>query len=327
MSANIYDLVTDVIKFVSLSFATDSLVRSKTTNESTTQQENVTVSHAVTPGEFRLLQPIWDLRLGKEEYFASPLFPVVLSVTFYFSFCTPFMIFDLFGKNWKWVQKYKIQSNLDVTYAQVWDTLVLTFWNHVLFVFPAAAAQWVWTPDTVLPELAPTVLEFVWQQIAGLLIFDFQYYVWHWSHHKVRFLYKHVHGVHHRYNSPFVWVTQYLHPWELVTVGFLTTTNTWFFNCHPMTTWSYMIVSIIVSVEAHIGFDFPFTLNHFTVGFVGGAPKHDMHHLKPMTNFQPFFNHWDRIFGTFCPPMKAGGVKPNDLKEYERKQRETKKMR
>lgn len=327
MSGEVYDFVTDLVKFVGLSFTVDNVVRTKLSNESTTLQENVTISHAVTPDEFRLLQPIWDLRLGYESFFASPLFPVILSVGFYFTFCTPFMFFDLLGDKLPIIHKYKIQSNLEVTYAQIWDTLTLTFWNHVLFVLPASVAQWVWTPDTILPKLAPTVAEFFFQQIAGLLIFDFQYFVWHWSHHKVRFLYKHVHALHHRYNAPFVWVTEYLHPWELVTVGFLTTTNTWFFNCHPMTTWSYMVVSIIISVEAHIGFDFPFTLNHYTFGLIGGAPKHDMHHLKPMTNFQPWFNHWDKIFGTFCPPMKAGGVKPEPLQEYERKQRETKKMR
>ncbi|XP_033749572.1 cholesterol 25-hydroxylase-like protein 1, member 2 [Pecten maximus] len=275
----------------------------------------------------RILQAIWDLRLGREEFLRSPLFPVFLSVVFYFSFCTPFMIIDLIGKKWTWMQSFKLQTNKDVTLSQIFDTLGLTFWNHIVYILPAAVSQWIWTPDTELPELAPSMFEFVWHQIASLLVFDFQYFVWHWSHHRFRFLYKHIHAVHHRYHSPFCWVTQYLHPWELITVGFLTTTNTWFFNCHPLTIWSYMIVSIIVSVEAHIGFDFPFCLhNWFPFGVIGGAPKHDMHHLKPMTNFQPFFNHWDKLFATFCPAMQAGGVKPKTLLEYEHKHKETKKI-
>ena len=309
------------MKFASISTSIKDLVDSKT------QDESVNISHAVPAESDRLLQPIWDLRLGREEYFSSPLFPVFLSVTFYFSFCTPFMIADLWGKKWTWIQKYKIQSNLEVTPAQVMDTLSLTFWNHVLYVLPAATAQWVWTPATPLPRLAPTLLEFLWQQLAGLMIFDFQYFVWHASHHKVRFLYKHVHALHHRYHSPFCWVTQYLHPWELITVGFLTTTNTWCFDCHPLTIWSYMLLSIVISVEAHIGFDFPFTLNHvIPLGIIGGSPKHDMHHLKPTTNYEPFFNHFDRLCGTWCPTMRAGGVKPKELLDYERKQRETKKQ-
>lgn len=295
------------------------------TDYANTKHNESNISGTFMQEDQRFLQPIWDLRLGREDIVASPLFPVILSVMFYFSLCAPFMIIDLYGRKWKWIQKYKIRPELEVTSAQCRDTLTLTFWNHILFVLPSSCAQWVWTPLTPLPELAPTMFDFIWHQFAGLLIFDFQYFVWHWTHHKIRFLYKRVHAVHHRYHSPFCWVTQYLHPWELVTVGFLTTTNTWFFNCHPLTTWSYMLTSIMVSVEDHIGFDFPFTLNHLTNGFFGGAPKHDMHHMKPHTNYQPFFNHWDKIFGTFSPVMAAGGIKPLDLLEYERKRNDSKK--
>jgi cholesterol 25-hydroxylase len=110
--------------------------------------------------------------------------------------------------------QYKIQPDKPVTMAHIYDTLSLTFWNHVLFIMPASMAQWVWIPPTPLPSLAPTLWEFVWQQMAALVIFDFQYFVWHWTHHKFRFLYRAIHSVHHRYHSPFSWVTQYLHPWS-----------------------------------------------------------------------------------------------------------------
>ncbi|XP_012944098.2 cholesterol 25-hydroxylase-like protein 1, member 2 [Aplysia californica] len=213
-----------------------------------------------------------------------------------------------------------------VTADLIYDTLYLTFWNHILFIMPAAIGQMIWVLPTPLPGEAPTIFEFVWHQIAALFVFDFQYYVWHLTHHKIRFLYRHIHAVHHRYNSPFVWVTQYLHPWELVVVGFLTTTNTWFFNSHPLTVWSYMMVSILVSVEAHIGFDFPFLLHNLDpTGTIGGSPKHDMHHQKPLTNFQPFFNHFDKLFGSYCPAMSAGGKKSKALQDYERKVKDCKK--
>ncbi|XP_076465662.1 cholesterol 25-hydroxylase-like protein [Babylonia areolata] len=274
-----------------------------------------------------LLQPLWDLRQGHEALLASPLFPVVLSVVVYFGQCLPFMLVDMYCCQHQWYLRYKIQPKKRVTVPQVWDTLTLTFWNHVLFILPASMAQWVWVPQTPLPELAPPLWEFVWQQVAALFIFDFQYYVWHVTHHKVRFLYRTIHAVHHRYHAPFTWVTQYLHPWELITIGLLTTTNTWFFACHPLTTWSYMLVSITISVEDHLGFDFPYLLHNWSpFGIFGGAPKHDMHHQKPLTNMQPFFNHFDRLFGTYCPPMSAGGVKSKALLDWERRHEETKKQ-
>ena len=81
------------------------------------------------------------------------------------------------------------------------------------------------------------------------------------------------------------------------------------------------------SVEAHIGFDFPFLLHRVVpLGLFGGSPKHDMHHQKPLTNFQPFFNHFDRLLGFYCPPMSAGGIKSKALQDWERKYKETKKQ-
>uniref|UniRef100_A0A0B6Z0P5 Fatty acid hydroxylase domain-containing protein n=2 Tax=Arion vulgaris TaxID=1028688 RepID=A0A0B6Z0P5_9EUPU len=87
-----------------------------------------------------------------------------------------------------------------------------------------------------------------------------------------------------------------------------------------------MLLNIVVSVEAHIGFDFPFLLHNLDpTGIIGGSPKHDMHHQKPLTNFQPFFNHFDKMFGSFCPPMSAGGKKSKALLDYEKKAKDCKK--
>jgi cholesterol 25-hydroxylase len=53
----------------------------------------------------------------------------------------------------------------------------------------------------VLPDLAPTLFEFCWKPVAALVLFDLEYYVMHWSFHKSRFLYRHVHSLHHEYSS------------------------------------------------------------------------------------------------------------------------------
>jgi len=74
---------------------------------------------------------------------------------------------------------------------------------------------------------------------------------------------------------------------------------------------------IQVSVDAHIGYDLPF-LPHHWAPFWGGSIKHDMHHQRPLTNFQPFFNWWDRLFGTECPGQLAGGQKTKVLSDWEK---------
>ena len=227
-------------------------------------------------------------------------------------------MFDLYGKEWKWIQRYKIQPDRVVTWPAVLNAMLLTLWNHLLYILPVSVAQWVWTPDTDLPTLAPTLWSFCWQQYAALAIFDAEYFVWHYAHHKIRPLYRHVHSVHHHYSSPNCWVTQYLHPYELITVGIFTTTSPWWFGAHPLTQWSFMQFSILVSVDAHIGYDLPLLPHKWAPGW-GGSIKHDMHHQKPLSNYQPFFNWWDRLFGTECPGQFAAGVRQKALVDWEKR--------
>lgn len=277
----------------------------------------------VTPNEYRILQPIWDwIRLGNEDYLRSPLFPIVLSVSFYFCCMIPFMVFDLLGKEWHWIQKYKLQPDKEVTWPQVRKAIALTLWNHTLFILPASIGQAIWTPPSPLPPVAPTLTEYLSQLFAMTVLFDFQYFVWHYTHHKVKWLYKNVHSLHHQYSSPSSWVTQYLHPLELITVGTYSTIDPWVFDAHLFTTWSFMILNIIISVEAHIGYDFPWCPHNWDfTGLWGGAPKHDMHHMKPLTNFSPFFNHWDKLMGTYWPTLQAGGIKSPEYIALEEKKR------
>jgi len=152
------------------------------------------------PGQFRLLQPLWDLRVGREWFVASPLFPIVIAVAFYFACMLPFTLIDLLAAEWTWVQRYKIQPSRVVTWHAVRSAIVLTVWNHVLYILPVSVAQCVWMPNTHLPVLAPRLWQFIWHHLAALVLFDAEYYAWHYLHHRVRWLYRHVHSVHHQYS-------------------------------------------------------------------------------------------------------------------------------
>ena len=176
-------------------------------------------------------------------------------------------------------------------------------------------------PSTPLPLAAPGLWEFFWQQCISLAIYDFQVYVWHVIHHRIRFLYRHVHSFHHHFSSPNSCSTQYVHPFELICVGvFLRTASKWF-GPHPLTEWSFLVVALAASVESHSGYDLPL-MPHRWAPFWGGSVHHDMHHQKPLTNFQPFFTWFDRLFGSFCPGQRAGGRKPVALIDWEKVPRE-----
>lgn len=79
-----------------------------------------------------------------------------------------------------------------------------------------------------------------------------------------------------------------------------------------------MLLSIMVSVEVYIGYEFLFCVYNWELfGVVGGVLKYDMYYLKLMINFQFFFNYWDKLFNMFCLFMKVGGVKIKEFVEYE----------
>lgn len=83
-----------------------------------------------------------------------------------------------------------------------------------------------------------------------------------------------------------------------------------------------MLFCIALSVDAHIGYDLPLSPHHW-LPFWGGSIKHDMHHQRPLTNFQPFFNWFDRLFGTECPGQGAAGYRPPSLIDWENRRRAT----
>ncbi|XP_028661847.1 cholesterol 25-hydroxylase-like protein 2 [Erpetoichthys calabaricus] len=251
------------------------------------------------PGK-SVLQLFWDYLLTNfQDTLRSPLFPIILSVSTYFLLVTLFTILDVLAYILPGINQYKIHSKKQVTLNEILKTLGLTVYNHLVFIFPATVAQWYWRPPVPLPKEAPSLLEFVFGILGCTILFDFQYYLWHMLHHKIKWLYTTFHAIHHEFYEPFSLVTQYLSAWELICVGFWTTVDPIFFQCHCLTAWSFMVFNVWISIDDHCGYDFPWSMhNLIPFGLWGGSIKHYAHHQKPSTNFAPFFSHWDWLAGT-----------------------------
>ncbi|XP_034094917.1 cholesterol 25-hydroxylase-like protein 2 [Gymnodraco acuticeps] len=267
------------------------------------------------------LQPAWDyLQQNHCDLLASPLFPVVLSITTYFLVVSLYTMLDLLAPTWPCINRYRLHPDTPVTWPDIWTTLGVTIYNHLLYIFPAAVAQWLWRPPVPLPCEAPTLCSFFLGIFACMIVFDSQYYLWHLLHHRVPWLYHMFHAVHHRYHQPFSLVTQYMSGWELFSVGFWTTIDPLLLQCHCLTTWGFMVLNIYISTEDHCGYDFPWSMNNVVpFGLWGGAPKHDAHHRRPNTHFAPFFSHWDWLGGTDTPPTPPIRSRGASRDERERK--------
>jgi len=248
--------------------------------------------------EYRVLQPLWELlkASSREDALRSPLFPPFLAVTVYWMTMLGYTLCDTVFSNMKVIAKYKIRPEKQVTWSLIKPSWILHFWNHMLWIFPMAIVQLIWVPPSPLPALAPTLSAFLLQQLACIFLFDVYYFCWHWLHHKVRFLYRWGHATHHQYHATFAAMTQYLHPWELMSVGMGISVIPWLFKPHIMTYWSFFVFTNYVSVEVHCGYNFPWQAHNWC-SLYGGAPKHDMHHMRPMSNFEPWLTYLDKIFG------------------------------
>ena len=142
-----------------------------------------------------------------------------------------------------------------------------------------------------------------WWVIAGqVLVFvyldDFLYYWFHRGMH-ARWLYKRVHGWHHRIVTPWAVTGHYMHPLEYVLTGTIALVGPLLLGAHVVTLWIWFAVRQWEAAEGHCGYDFPWSPTHLFPGS-DGARHHDVHHARVRGNYAGFFPIWDRVFGTFA---------------------------
>uniref|UniRef100_UPI00398EBCA3 cholesterol 25-hydroxylase-like protein n=1 Tax=Pristiophorus japonicus TaxID=55135 RepID=UPI00398EBCA3 len=246
------------------------------------------------------LQPVWDLVRSQESWLRSPFFAVLFSLGVYMSFCLPFVVLDLLATRVSFLQRYKIQTHNNPSLKMMASCVGQTLYNHMVYIFPLSVAGWLWRP-VHLPPTAPELPEALLGIAACLLLFDFQYFVWHLLHHKVPWLYRTFHKAHHKYTATFALTTEHSGAWETLSLGFFAAVNPALLRCHPLTTLLFFTVNIWLSVEDHSGYDFPWSTHRLVpLGLYGGAPHHDLHHMKFKANYAPYFTHWDKLLGTYA---------------------------
>jgi methylsterol monooxygenase len=59
----------------------------------------------------------------------------------------------------------------------------------------------------------------------------------------------------------------------------------------------WITLRLFQAVDAHSGYDFPWSLQHI-IPFWSGADHHDFHHMAFTNNYATSFRWCDRIFGT-----------------------------
>lgn len=148
-----------------------------------------------------------------------------------------------------------------------------------------------------------------------------QYFMHRYMHHN-KFLYRHIHSLHHRLVVPYAFGALYNHPIEGLlndTIGgalsFLLS------GMSPRASIFFFSFATIKTVDDHCGLWLPGNLFHFF--FRNNTAYHDVHHqlYGSKYNFaQPFFVMWDRILGTYMPysleKRAGGGFEARPIKDH-----------
>ena len=140
-------------------------------------------------------------------------------------------------------------------------------------------------------------------QIAIFFVFEDAWHYWaHRAMHASSFLYKNIHKIHHQYSAPFGLAAEYASPIEVMILGFGSVGVPIVFcaitkDLHILTMYVWIIFRLSQAIDAHSGYEFPWSLHHF-LPFWAGAEHHDVHHEKFIGNYASSFRWWDFVLDT-----------------------------
>jgi len=128
--------------------------------------------------------------------------------------------------------------------------------------------------------------------------------------HKWRWLYKHVHYLHHQSKVPTAFSGYSLHPLEAVIVFFDEIIVCFLFPIHINVHRLYHLYTTLIHIGGHAGYEMhpfiPSLEQLIWILFRGSSLSeglntvlyHNIHHQFPNKHFSLYFTHWDEWFGT-----------------------------
>ena len=155
-----------------------------------------------------------------------------------------------------------------------------------IYMDPSAYPTW-WIPVSVL---------------LAVIIHDTYFYWMHRTLHHPK-LYKATHLMHHKSTNPTPLASFSFNAIESVTESLIFPIVVVLIPMHPLALVSFGVVSTIVNVYGHLGFEVaPKWLRHsFLFEIVNTSVHHNLHHEKFNGNYGYYFRVWDRIMGTENP--------------------------
>jgi sterol desaturase/sphingolipid hydroxylase (fatty acid hydroxylase superfamily) len=135
-----------------------------------------------------------------------------------------------------------------------------------------------------------------------ILLHDTYFYIAHRFMH-LKWVFRHVHRIHHLSTNPSPWAAFSFHPLEAVIEGAFIYAATLAIPIHWLALAIFIVFSHAMNVMGHLGYEmFPRNWNRkLPWALWNSSTHHNMHHQYFHSNYGLYFNLWDLIFRTNHP--------------------------
>ncbi|CAA6667309.1 unnamed protein product [Spirodela intermedia] len=167
-----------------------------------------------------------------------------------------------------------------------------------------------------------SLLQVAGQLAVAMLFMDGWEYFWHRWTHENKFLYKHVHAMHHLLIVPYAYGAQYIHPVDAffgeIIGGFL---SVFISGMSLRTTAVFFSLLTVKAVDDHCGQWFPHynPIHRFMTNNTAFHTVHHQHQGMKHNYSVHFLSTWDLILGTYLPhsveERKGGGYQIRTAKD------------
>ncbi|EPE02538.1 c-4 methylsterol oxidase [Ophiostoma piceae UAMH 11346] len=238
----------------------------------------------------------------QNDILATGIMSFIMHEVVYFGRSLPWIILDAMP----YFNRWKIQNQKVPTAKEQFDCAVLVLVSHFTVELPQI---WLFHPAATWFGMQFGVpFPPAWKIAMQVAIFFVMEDAWHyWFHRGLHYgpLYRTIHKLHHTYSAPFGLAAEYASPIEVMLLGlgivgspilWVSLTN----DLHLVTMYIWIVLRLFQAIDAHSGYDFPWSLRH-VLPFWAGADHHDLHHEKFIGNYASSFRWWD-----FCLDTEAG---------------------
>ncbi|KAI9635254.1 uncharacterized protein MKK02DRAFT_24942 [Dioszegia hungarica] len=231
---------------------------------------------------------------------ATGLLSFVIHEIVYFGRAIPWLVID----RMPYFRQWKLQENKTVTSAQIWKCTKVVLLTHFTCEFPLI---YLFHPICCYFGMATYQVPFspiglMAAQIACFFVFEDMFH--YWAHRALHWgpLYKNIHKLHHEFSAPIGLAAEYAHPLEVLILAQGTIMGPFLYclfrqDLHISTVYIWITLRLFQAVDAHSGYDFPWSLRHW-LPFWAGADHHDFHHQAFVNCYSTSFRWWDYMLGT-----------------------------